>query len=115
VNHRRYHFVITVNVALILLLVAWACEPAVRIRIQNQTDQVLSIFIGGYSGIGDSIGNVAPGAEIRSGGVLMYDPFRIEAKNAQGEVVYSKQFSFEELNRKMNWTVIIKPSDLKKS
>ncbi len=105
---RFFHLMTGITLTLItLLLVASGCclprEYPAPIRIYNHTDQTLSIFINDYSE-----GDVAPGTEIMPK-VLRYDPFRIQAKNAQGDVVYSQQFRLQELEERMDWKVVIPP------
>ena len=85
-----------------------ACERPAPIRVVNQTDQTLTIFI-----TKQKIGEVGPGAEISNqnslvpaGGIKEY---LIEAKNAQGNSVYSRSFTFDQLSRDMNWRVVIPP------
>ncbi len=57
-----------------LLLTAIACEPAAPIRIKNQTDQILTIFINERE-----IGSVKPGEEIRNENIEV-DPILRTAK-----------------------------------
>jgi hypothetical protein len=78
------------------------CEPFAPIRIQNKTRQLLSIFINDTQ-----IGDVQPGAEVRNKILLLSaGKYNIEAKDIQGNVVYSKQFTYEEM-KKINWKVVI--------
>ncbi len=87
-----------------LLLTAIACEPAAPIKIKNDTDQILTIFI--YD---QRIGDVKPGEEIINKVVtIVHSDYLIEAKDVQGNIVYSKEFSYKELE-KTDWKLVIPP------
>lgn len=82
-----------------------ACE-AIPIRVINQTDQALTIFI-----LGRKIGDVNPGEELKNKNVsASFRDYLIEAKNTQGEVVFSKKYTFDELSRDLDYKVIISKS-----
>jgi hypothetical protein len=115
---KRFPIVIF-SVALLLVLLlsssACTCDPAVWIEFNNQTDQTLSIFIDGSASQGD----VLPGETLRTGTMSIWgspDPpwgdgdykYLIEAKTKDGEVVYSEEFTWQELDD-MDWTIVIPP------
>lgn len=78
--------------SMLIVLSGGTCgEPLVDIVIENQTDQVLTIY---YAGGGTPLGDIAPGEQItirRDWNIAQYP---ITAKNAQGEVVFSQVYSF---------------------
>ena len=85
-------------------------DPATWLKVDNQTDQKLVIFIDGYSQ-----GYIQPGriTEIVTRAIdpLNIYPDRkylIEAKTEDGEVVYSEKFTWQELDD-MDWTTVIPP------
>ena len=89
---------------ILLLLVGQACDPAVPLQIENRTDMVLTIFV---EGVND--GQVEPNKSIKIkdvGAISSY--LLIEARNSEGEVIFSKKFSIPELND-ADWKVVIPP------
>jgi hypothetical protein len=93
----------------LLLITAFsltACEPGVTIQIQNNTDETLSIFIYGYEG------DVAPGETIETSNTWIENRYNIEGKNPQGEIVYERSITYEEME-KTEWKVVINTIDLK--
>jgi hypothetical protein len=93
---------------------ACTCDPAVWIEFNNKTDYTLSIYIGGaYQD------DVSPGQTLRFATMDIWgddsppwgdEDFRylIEAKTKDGEVVYSEEFTWQELDD-MDWTIVIPP------
>jgi hypothetical protein len=79
-------------------------EQIAPIQVQNNTAQTLSIYISETY-----IGDVEPGRKINNSKVWIRSRFNIEAKNAQGEVFYSREFSFDEMEHDMDWTIVIPP------
>jgi len=102
-NHN--HWVLAGVLLLLSLLLVGACfgDPAAPIRIENRTDQSLTIFINDIY-----VGDVAPGVEIKNKRVTFYGEFLIEARDAQGETIHSEKFTYEELKR-IDWKVVIPP------
>ena len=95
----------------ILIMTSLACEGAIPIRVVNQTDQTLTIIINKVK-----IGEVDPGMEIKNQNPLVNTAsgtYFIEAKNAQGDTIYSESFTFDQLSRDMRWKVVISPSQNK--
>jgi hypothetical protein len=97
----------------LLLLAATGCDPGVFLRFENQYDQPVTVFLNELL-----MGDVMAG-EKESIGTIRIHPSRpdigpekylIEAKTAQGDVVYSKEFTWYEL-RDMDWTIVIPPSE----
>lgn len=100
---------------LLFLFTSSACvcifEPANYFHVDNRTDQTLDFFIDGFQH-GD-----APPGEITEVITIAINPsnvytadekFLIEAKTKRGEVVYSEEFTWQELDD-MDWTVVIPP------
>ena len=100
---------------LLFLLTSSACvclfDPANYFYVDNQTDQTLVFSI-------DELqhGNLPPG-EITEIITIVINPsnvytpdekFLIEAKTSKGEVVYSEEFTWQELDD-MDWTIVIPP------
>ena len=87
----------------VLLVIVVACDPAYDLKIENQTDMVLTVYFQE-----NRQGNVEPHQTftVRAGGVA--SRFLIEAKNTKGEPVFSKEFGFNELND-ADWKVVIPP------
>jgi len=85
-------------------------EPFAPLRIENQTDQTLSIYVR-WDGQAYYVGDVAAGAEIKNSNrqILQFSSFPIEARDAQGNLVYSKTYTTVELIEKLDWKVVIPP------
>ncbi len=66
-------------------------EPAVDIVIENQTDQVLTIYVDSR---GNPTGIVEPGKSVTTGAGSNSGRYLITAKNAQGEIVFSETYTF---------------------
>ena len=87
-------------------------DPGVEICVDNRTDQTLSIFITELYEY-----DVPPRKVVRFGTMEISDPdlpwaldkYLIEAKTKQGEVVYSEEFTWQELDD-MDWTIVISSS-----
>jgi hypothetical protein len=117
---KRFPIVI-LSVALLLVLLlsssACTCDPAVWIEFNNQTDYTLSIYIGGaYQD------DVSPRQTLRFATMDIWGDdsppwgdgdflYLIEAKTKDGEVVYSEEFTWQELDD-MDWTIVITPEAL---
>jgi hypothetical protein len=113
---KRLSIVILSAILLVLLLTpsACTCDPAVWIEFNNQTDQTLGIFIGGaYQD------DVSPGETLRFATMAIWGSpnppwgdgdfkYLVEAKTEDGEVVYSEEFTWQELDD-MDWTIVIPP------
>lgn len=88
-----------------------ACEPRAPIQVENKTDQTLAIFVR-FGTVDKSyhLGDVTPGAEIsnKNAPIMISNVYYIEAKNHQGELVYTREFSYDEL-KAADWKVVIPP------
>ena len=112
-KHSGIRKVLMVGSLLLLLTLSFAllsCEPVAPLRIENQSDQTLYIYVR-WHGQTYYVGDVAPGAEIKNNNrqILQFSSFPIEATNAQGNVVYSKTYTTLELMEKLDWKVVIPP------
>jgi hypothetical protein len=87
----------------VLLLFAIACEPALIIEVENQTEQTLIIYNDGRQ-----IGEVAPDETAKMDAGANVGAF-IEARHSEGEVVYAKEFTRSELYH-ARYKIVISPS-----
>jgi hypothetical protein len=89
----------------VLLLVAIGCEYMLVLEFENRTDQVLTIYVDGHR-----IDDVKPGETIKRETVpAVSADYLIEARDAKGEVVYSKVFTNLDLS-KVKDKIVISPS-----
>ena len=110
---------LTILIFLLATIFLVGCEEWAPISIKNDTNQTLTIYMA-VSGGGDItdqtprelVGMVPPPNEIRvnTTGASLYS-YLIEARNSQNQIVYSRIFMREELER-MKWKVVISKSDL---
>jgi len=72
----------------------WKIKKALPIRVQNHTSESLDITIRGTE-----IGTVEPGEEISNHAIAWFTTFEgfIRAKNNRGNIVYEKEFTYNEL------------------
>jgi len=97
-------FALLIFVGTFSLLVE-GCEPALPLQIENQSSMSLTIYVRGHGA-----GNVGPNSSIKVKNVAMiYSDYLIEAKNSQGEIIYSRNFSTSELHD-VGWKVVIPAS-----
>ena len=114
---KRLPLVLLSTMLLLFLFISSACacivEPGVDLLINNQTDQTLEIYIEGDRTI---LPKALPG-ETTKISTMLINPidiypddhkFLIEAKTEEGEVVYSEEFTWQELDD-MDWTIVIPP------
>lgn len=84
-------------------------------RVWNQTDQLLNVQVIASDGVvhqGYPADEVAPGGIIRNENILLgRDDYTVKAKNTRGDVVYSRDFTSEEL-AEIDWIVVIPPTPL---
>ena len=86
----------------LLLLAGAGCEPSFDLTLENRTDQVLSIYRGG-----EPIGEVTPGEQLEMQNLPVTQVYYlIEARDAGGELVYSREFTAIEL-RDADFKVVI--------
>jgi hypothetical protein len=113
-NPRLRLFLVLILAAVLLPITISGCEHFAPFCIVNDTDKVLSLFV--YSTTLDHIpqdsprnllGDVKPGKECKPYSILgTLNTYVFEAIDAQGNAVYSKVFTRQELE-KMNWEVVI--------
>ena len=84
-------------------------ERIAPIKVHNDTEETLTIFIDGVR-----IGDVTSGEEIRNDIIWITARFVIEARNSRGQTVYKEEITYENME-KMNWKVIISPQTQKMS
>ncbi len=92
-----------------------ACEPIAPFQIKNNTDQTLGIYIAvtyqEHIGPQDARvheGDVKPGKEFKPAGLTQnFNTYLIEAKDTQGMIIYSQEFTWEELDW-LGWKILIK-------
>jgi len=79
-------------------------EPALDITVHNQTNETLQIFFGAAD-----IGQVAPGSNIKftTGANLPF--YDIIAKDTNGNIVYSVNFTQDDLKGKRRYDVYFPP------
>jgi hypothetical protein len=87
-----------INISVSLL----ACDPPAPIRVENQTNQTLTIFVNNIQ-----IGDVKPSSELKIETLTdIYSTYSIDAKNAEAATVFSQKYTHDELVN-MHWIVII--------
>ena len=87
------------------------------IKVKNETDLVLSVYVNyyrAYPPVAYLIGEVAPGQEIENKNLQITKgkDYPIIAKDAQGKLVYSEEYSDSQLE-KLHWKIVITQADLK--
>ena len=90
------------------ILTACKCKTVAEIKIENRTEQVLTIYYDyARRGLPRSLGSVEPGGYIYTPTFTMEDGYcQIDARNAEGEVVFSMEYDWWEL-RDMDREVVI--------
>ena len=87
-------------------------EPGSLLAIDNQTNETLAIFIEKLHEV-----DIPPGEVLKFRTTLIIPSpdfypaekkFPIEAKTKQGEMIYSENFTWQELDD-MGWTIVIPP------
>ena len=94
-----------------------ACEPRATFQIKNDTNQTLNVFVAASAldriDMSDPRipeGSVEPGKTLRFEDITKsFNTYLIEARDAQGNLVYSQEFKLQELE-KTNWKVVIPES-----
>jgi hypothetical protein len=104
-NYRISLLTTIIFLLLFLSFIAVSCEPIAPFRITNHTDQTLTIFIEDRK-----IGDVAPGKEIKNRITLIMNmtagKYHIEAKDKEGNSIYSEEFTYQEISN-MDWEITI--------
>ena len=84
-----------------------ACEPDLSLKIENQTDVSLTVYIDRRER-----GSVEPNEGFKVEDITgTLSIHLIEAKNNSGDVIYSKKFKVSELHDS-DWRVVISKEDL---
>jgi|WetSurMetagenome_2_1015567.scaffolds.fasta_scaffold60507_2 hypothetical protein len=78
-------------------------EPLLTIRISNQTDQTLRIFSEGEVFVGD----ISPGGELKYKTDAIYLHYSVVAKDIQGNIVYSANFTKEDIGGKKTYHIVV--------
>ncbi len=88
------------------LLMGGACgERNLPLQVENRTDIALTIYVQEHEA-----GSVEPYQSVKVKGIPgTLTHYLIEAKNDEGEVIYSRKFSTSELHD-ADWKVVIPPS-----
>lgn len=87
-----------------ILFLVNGCEQIAPVVVHNETDEILTIRINNRD-----IGDVEPRSSIRNELVwATAGDYEIEARNAHGNIIFSKKFSYDEI-KKIDWKVVISP------
>ncbi len=81
-----------------------ACEPGINIRVHNQTAQTLKIFTGDTF-----IEDVLPGGEIDWEVVSILPKYTITAKDMDGNVLYTANYTRDDFKGKKTYDVYFPP------
>ena len=98
----------------VFLLSVLSCEPGFELKVENNTDKVLTIYVD-VSAMGKPArqGNIEPGEHIYTRGLwLVEEPYEIIAKNKHGDIVYSREFGYFELRDDYDFKVVISELDI---
>lgn len=98
-QRKAFAYLGLVIVLLVILISAIGCtcgQPIVEIIIENQADQVLTIY---YAGGGTPLGNIASGEQVTIKRNADIGKFPIQARNAQGEIVFSRVYTLNNLQK----------------
>lgn len=107
IRGEKRNFILLCLVLLLLLAVPFfmsACEPSITIRVQNQTDKALEIFNDDVL-----IGIAVPGGEVKYELAVIFSHYVVIARDMDGNLVYSKVFTREDMVRN-KWRVVIPPT-----
>ena len=105
-----HQFVSKTRIGLLLILlvtvssVLMACNAMIDIRIHNQTAQTLKIFRGGTF-----IEDILPGEEIVWEIASIYPNYRITAKDMDGKVLYTANYTRDDFKGKKTYDVYFPP------
>ena len=85
-----------------------ACEPMLYITVHNQTDNTLQIFHGGEVFVGEAV----PKGEITYQTDGIYSHYTVTAKDLDGNVVYSANFTRDDIvNKNYKYDVYFPPKE----
>ena len=82
-----------------------ACEPLITIRVQNQTNQSIQIFNDDVF-----IDTAVPGGEVKYDLPAIFPDYIVVAKDAEGNVVYTANFTRRDISGKKIYSVVIPPT-----
>jgi hypothetical protein len=90
-----------------LLILPAACwgGATFKLIVENQSQYDLTIYVNDYK-----MGNVNPGKQIEDSFSIDTGKFKIEAKDSQSGTIFSKTFTFDQMQRidnKKIWKVMI--------
>ena len=113
-NRKKY--LVLVSLALLIsvtLPVLNACEPGYEIKVENSTEQVLTIYYDvGRTGYFVTLGDVESGEHIYTPDFWINDGYcQIDAKNMEGELIFSREFTWWEMRDDYKFIVVITPSE----
>jgi hypothetical protein len=106
-NRKLYNILILVLILGVLIL-STACwgSPSFTLIVENQSQFALTIYVNGHK-----MGDVNPGKQIEDPHFTIdTGKFKIEAKNIRAETIFSKTFTFDQMQRVDNkriWKVVI--------
>ena len=111
-NRKKY--LVLVSLALLIsvtLPVLNACEPGYEIKVENSTEQVLTIYYDvGRTGYFVTLGDVESGEYIYTPDFWINDGYcQIDAKNMEGELIFSREFTWWEMRDDYKFVVVITP------
>ena len=95
---------LTLIFLMILPFVIGACEPSVDIEVHNQTNETLKIFTGNTF-----IGDAAPREEVKFGTAAIFPKYRIIAKDMEGNVVFTANFTSDDFKGEKIYYVYFPP------
>ena len=91
----------------ITLLLMLSCEPAFKIKIENQTQETLEVYINGPPPL-----MIGPGEQGIRETSTAAAPYSVVAKNTHDQVVFSREYSSRQDMQKMGnntYKVVIPP------
>ena len=80
-----------------------ACEPALTIHVENQTDETLQIFHGDEVFVGE----VVPGGEVTYKTWGNLSQYNVQAKDNDRNTVYSVNFTSDDVKGKRTYRIVI--------
>ena len=93
----------------VILTASVACwgDPSFKLILENRSEYDLTIYVND-----NKVGNVSPGEQITDRIPITITKFHIEAKNPQGEIVFSETLTREQMQRIESrvYKVVIPPS-----
>ena len=91
-----------------ILAASTACwgDPSFKLILENRSEYNLTIYVNDYK-----VGNVSPSEQITDRIPITITKFHIEAKNPQGEIVFSETLTREHMQRieSLVYKVVIPP------